>query len=262
MQAGQRRQRRTRRSSILPLLLLAPSPSTAFLRSSGKKKDNNTNNDRELNSRAAVKAVKWWYDLNPSLTGGGECVQNADYPDDWPTNFPKLLYTSYDECCANHNDVNCILNVEKDEMWYHLNDSCKFGSDYPDWMGAGLNKWSHLFSSKEDCCQVYTCVDKEARWWPKNNLEDDGFHCAFGTDYPPDFLDHSDAFLFDTEESCCALFCGDPVTTTTTTEAAPVSLAPVSSAPTSLAPMSAAPTSSAPDLICTHFFSSHLIFAY
>ena len=209
MQADQRRPPRT--SSILPLLLLA-SPSTAFLRS-GNKKDNDTN------GRNLRNAVKWWYHLNPSLPGGGECVENADYPDDWLSDFPDLLYTSYNECCDNHDDVSCILNVEKEEMWYNLNDSCIFGSDYPVWMGAGLNKWSHLFDSEEDCCQVYTCKDKEPKWWPKDKNEDAGFDCVFGNDYPVEFLDLGDNFLFDTRESCCALFCEDAVTSTTTTEA-------------------------------------------
>jgi hypothetical protein len=191
-----------------------------------------------------VAGIKWWYRLDSSLTGGGECLENDEYPADWITDFSHLLYDTYEECCDNHNDISCLL-TEKTEMWYHDNGKCQFGSDYPDWMGAGLNRWTYLFSTKDDCCQVNACHDgKDDKWWPRDNEDGDGFYCEFSSGYPVEFLEHGDTFLYDTEESCCAMFCGDIiVTTTTTTEAATDKVAPVSLAPTSAAPVVSSPAS-------------------
>ena len=215
--------------SLLPLLLLTPT--AAFLR-----RRNPEETQRNLRS-----PVHWWYSTNPSLPGGGECVQNADYPENFPVDFPKLLYNTKEECCDNHKDISCLITlpqttvqatlppltseptlspVPKLPKWYPLDGDCKFDADYPGWMGAGVNVWTYLFDLESDCCLVHGCGsgDRADKWWPKKDeTAEGGYACVMNNDYPSEFLEH-DGLLFDTEDACCAVFCGLATTSTSTTE--------------------------------------------
>jgi hypothetical protein len=191
------------------------------------------------------KPIRWWYLANPSLPGGGECVENANYEDSWITDFPGLLYDSKDGCCDNHQDVSCLIGdhvttvkatlpvltseptsspTAKPSKWYFDNESndCTEGTGYPDWMAAGLNAYTHLFSSREDCCGVNECPVgvKENKWWPKSN-GDGSFSCVLSDDYPTIFLENADAMLFGTEEDCCAIYCGGTTSSVAATTEAP-----------------------------------------
>ncbi|KAL3788290.1 hypothetical protein HJC23_002864 [Cyclotella cryptica] len=192
-----------------------------------------------------ILPVKWWYSTNPSLPGGGECVQSGSYPSNWPVDFPKFLYDSKDGCCANHRDVSCLLQVPstskptvpqlplstteptssptpKVSKWYYDGKDCVEGTGYPDWMAAGLNSYMYLFVSRDDCCQVNTCSStKPAKWWPQVDKELMRMVCTFDNAYPDEFMKHGD-ILFDTEKECCANFCvdGDATTSTTTSTGA------------------------------------------
>ena len=233
------RQRRRETSSLLPLLLLfTPATTTnAFLR---RREEPSAQQSRHLRS-----PIYWWYTSNPSLPGGGECVENSSYPENYPIDFPKLLYKTKEECCDNHQDISCLMivpqttvvatlppippltnepthsPVPKVARWYPIDGECKFDKDYPDWMGAGVNTWSYLFDMQSDCCTVHGCgaEDRPEKWWPKKTEDGDGgYGCVLNNDYPAEFLDH-DGLLFESEEACCAVFCGlSPTTTTSTTE--------------------------------------------
>jgi hypothetical protein len=240
-----KQRQRLRQQTALALLLLAPFTATALLRSS----TNNNNNSGDLESssssspRALRPLIKWWYQKDVTLPGGGSCVQNIEYPSDYPVNFPKLLYDTKDGCCANHQDVSCLLVVptsdttqqeqtmkpippltneptaapiKKVEKWYPLNGNCVRNTNYPEWMGAGINVYTYLFDSNDDCCAVHGCNTKQDKWWPVNN--DGVFVCQLGNDYPEEFLE-VDGLLFDTEEKCCEVYCGE-FKTTSSTEAA------------------------------------------
>lgn len=219
----------TEASVILPILLII-SPASAFLRR------NNSSNERHLRT-----PIKWWYNLNPSLPGGGECVQSSDYPANYPVDFPKLLYNSKDECCDNHKDVTCLLKVTtttttstkatlptlteapsssplpKPVKWYPFEDGCVHDSLYPEWMSAGLNSYTYLFDSQADCCTVHSCNIQEDKWYPVNT-NGEGFDCVYNNDYPVDFLQHANEMLFDSKMECCEVYCGVATTTTTTPE--------------------------------------------
>jgi hypothetical protein len=187
---------------------------------------------------AGPKPIKWWYLTEPSLPGGGKCVENASYQDNWLTDFPDLLYDSKDGCCDNHQDVSCLISnpvttvkatlpvltsepsaspTAKLSKWYFDSGSndCTEGTGYPDWMAAGLNAYTHLFSSRQDCCLVNDCPvgTKENKWWPKSN-GDGSYNCVLSDDYPPVYLDHADVMLFDKEDDCCAIYCDIGTTST------------------------------------------------
>jgi hypothetical protein len=186
----------------------------------------------------AVKSEKWWYSKNPSLPGGGECVYSDTYDDNWIIEFPQLLYDDKDGCCDNHQDVSCLLTAitakptlapvtftneptlspsARPSRWYfdeNAND-CVEGTGYPDWMAAGLNAYSYLFSSKNDCCSATgkcTGSTKATKWWPKADGSG-GYICTFSSTYPEEFLQHAASTLFDNEEDCCAIFCDGATTT-------------------------------------------------
>lgn len=186
------------------------------------------------------KPIKWWYNPNPSLPGGGECVQNSNYGDNWPRDFPGLLYDSKDGCCENHQDVSCLIvdpittvsatipvftseptssPTAKPSKWYFDDQSndCTEGTGYPHWMSAGSNARTHLFASREDCCLINSCSaeEKEQKWWPTSDGAG-GMTCVYSDDYPLEFLQHAADFLFDSEGDCCAIYCvSDPGTTST-----------------------------------------------
>jgi hypothetical protein len=192
---------------------------------------------------AAPKPIKWWYKVNTSLPGGGECVQNADYDSFWLTDFSDLLYDSKDGCCDNHQDVSCLIGepvttvkatlpvltseptsspTAKPSKWYFddQQDDCTEGTGYPDWMAAGLNAYTHLFASREDCCLINECPTggKEEKWWP-DVIDSGGITCVLNNDYPAEYLQHAAEMLFATQEDCCAIYCGDTPGTTTTVSA-------------------------------------------
>jgi hypothetical protein len=151
------------------------------------------------------------------------------------------LYDTKDGCCDNHQDVSCLLTVpsvvtpkpspvitkeptskpvEKVKKWYPLDGQCVFDANYPGWMAAGINVYTYLFSTNQDCCNVHGC--REKKWWPVKQ-EGGGFECEFNNDYHEEFVGMEGEFqmLFDTYEGCCNVFCGLVGTSTTSTEGAP-----------------------------------------
>jgi hypothetical protein len=215
-----------------------------------------------------VKSIKWWYSLNSSLPGGGECVHNADYPDNWVVQFAHHLYDSKDGCCANHQDVSCLIQdpvptskptvpvftnkpttspTPRASKWYFDDaaDDCIEGMGYPDWMAAGFIAYTHLFSSKNDCCTVTgecSANPKAEKWWPQSDGSG-GFVCTFNNDYPDTFIDIADSMLFETEEACCSIFCGLGTSSTmTATTAESVTTKAVTTTPKGTTTMVAAAT--------------------
>jgi hypothetical protein len=56
-----------------------------------------------------VKDVKWWYNKDGSLPGGGECVYSDQYDDVFVTHFRHYLYDDKEACCENHSDLSCLV---------------------------------------------------------------------------------------------------------------------------------------------------------
>ena len=56
-----------------------------------------------------------------------------------------------------------------------------FMLDYPEFMTLNSNRLNFLFTSKEECCRVHSCVvsTKADYWWPE--LESDEKQCSYGS---------------------------------------------------------------------------------
>lgn len=182
-----------------------------------------------------IKPVKWWYDKDDSLPGGGQCKYSNEYDDIFIEHFSHFLYDSKDGCCANHKDISCIPTfapvakptshptVSNVPKWYYdptVSTDCIQGSEYPEWMAAGTNAAKFLFDTKEACCVVNKCVVNVPKYWPQVDDTTMSIVCLQDTNYPPEFVDHSDT-LFDTEEECCAVYCKDAATTAATSNPDP-----------------------------------------
>ena len=103
-----------------------------------------------------------------------------------------------------------------------------FSTDYPDFMNEPGPLGQHLFDTREECCDVYPCVDEE--YWYLNLQTN---VCEFGVGYNPDYLEQPEGHLFSTKEECLEVWgeagglSTDTTTTPTTTTSAAARVSPV-----------------------------------
>ena len=67
-----------------------------------------------------------------------------------------------------------LLHVSNPSLFF-------FMLDYPEFMTLNSNRLNFLFTSKEECCRVHSCIvsTRADYWWPA--LETDEKQCSYGS---------------------------------------------------------------------------------
>ena len=179
--------------------------------------------------RQCLRPGLWYPDWEGSNEG---CVKDGNEPPYMRNAALYYLFTQKSECCAEHygwNYQECLgsrSGGSEYKSWYYPDwDSqkhiCKSGGGQPEYMSNNAATW--MYKSLTECCNAYygwnlaECLASgpgggtdvspaNGRWYPDWG---GGSHVCLNDSKQPNYMtENYAAWMYDTQEKCCARYYG------------------------------------------------------